>query len=193
MTELQTGKWSTRSPSRHSGLEGELRGTAALLLLGFAVALLHSRLNYSLGLPGHHGLELYTALLFARLVTKRSWAAVTVATGLVVGDLSLAADFLHNLKHVPLYFLAGAIVDFAFMRLGPRCRFIPVAACIGALAHVSKPLIMTAVALATGAAFGFERHGPWLPIITHMAFGAIGAICGAILARAWNQQRDVST
>jgi hypothetical protein len=193
LTELQTGRWSTRSPSKPSDLERELRATAALLLLGAAIALLHSRLNYSLGLPGHHGLELYTALLFARLVTQRPWAAVTVATGLVAGDLAFAADFLHNLKHVPLYFLAGAIVDLSYRRFGARCRTIPFAACIGAVAHVSKTLIMTAVALAAGAAFGFQRHGPWFPVMTHAAFGAIGAICGAILARAWLQQRSTRT
>ena len=169
-----------------------MRTLAPMLLLGVVVALLHSRLNYSLGLPGHHGLELFTALMFTRLVTGRGWAAVTVATGVVAGDLMFAADFMHNLRHVPLYFLAGAIVDMAWLWLGRRCRLIVVAACVGAVAHMSKPLFMSGVSLATGAAFGFERHGPWFPLITHAAFGAIGAICGTILARAWLQKREAS-
>ncbi|MGH8629407.1 MAG: hypothetical protein ACREU7_01405 [Burkholderiales bacterium] len=191
MAETLAGKWSTKRLSRLAGLDVAELSVWVLLLLGFLVAVLHSKLDYSLGLPGHHGLELMTALMFARLVSRERWACLIVATGTVGGDLVPASDLMHNLKHVPLYFLVGGLVDLLYRLLGERCHKPAYAALIGGAVHMTKPLIMTSIALATGAAFGVPRHGPIFPILTHFAFGAIGAVCGALLARAYLDARRV--
>jgi hypothetical protein len=60
------------------------------------VALLHRTLDFSLGLPGHHGLEWMTVLLFARLLSPGRWACLMVAAGAAGGDLVLAADLMHT-------------------------------------------------------------------------------------------------
>ncbi|MBI2994079.1 MAG: hypothetical protein HYY48_07890 [Gammaproteobacteria bacterium] len=189
MALMRIGRLSARKLSKLSGLEDRTLSVPALLLLGFAVSLLHTKLNYSLGLPGHHGLELMTAMLFARLVARERWAASILALGTVAGDLTLATDFLHNLKHVPLYLLAGTLVDGSYALLGERCRLLPIAALIGGTVHLTKPVVMLAVAAISDASFGFMRHGDLFPLITHFAFGAVGAIGGALLARAMLERR----
>lgn len=191
MAETLTGRSSTKRLLRLTGLDAAELPVWALLLLGLLISVLHSKLDYSLGLPGHHGLELMTALMFARLVARERWACLVVATGTVGGDLVLASDFMHNLKHVPLYFLAGGLVDLLYRFFGNGSRRLACAALIGGAAHITKPLMMTAIALASGAAFEFSRHGPIFPMVTHFAFGAIGAICGALLARAYLDARRV--
>jgi len=189
MALTHIGRSSARKLSKLSGLDDRTLSVWALLLLGFAVSLLHTTLNYSLGLPGHHGLELMTAMLFARLVARKRWAASILALGTVGGDLVLAADFMHNLKHVPLYLLAGGLVDGSHALLRDRLRLLPFAGLVGGAVHLTKPVLMLAIAAITGAGFGFMRHGDLFPLVTHFAFGAIGAICGALLARAVIERR----
>jgi len=185
MAEMQTGKWSLKRFLRLTDRSTAELPLPALFLLGVAVALVHVSFDYSLGLPGHHGLELLTALVFARLVSSQPLAAAMVAAGAASGDVAFAGHLLHSLKSVPLYFLSGLLVDGAWRLLGERCRTLPLAALVGAAAYMAKPLGMLAVAGIAGMTFGFMRHGAAYPIITHAAFGAVGAICGALLARAW--------
>lgn len=185
MAESQTGKWSLKRLLKHTGLESAELPLPALFLLGVAVALVHVSFDYSLGMPGHHGLEFLTAVVFARLVSTQPLAAAMVAAGAASGDVAFAGHMLHSLKAVPLYFLTGLLVDGAWRILGDRCRALPLAALVGAAAYMAKPLSMLAVAGISGMVFGFMRHGAAFPLVTHAAFGAIGAICGALLARAW--------
>lgn len=185
MAETQTGKSSIKKLLNLSDRESAEFPVAALPLLGLAVALLHSKLSYSLGLPGHHGLELMTALIFARLTSSRHWAGIILITGTIGGDLALANDFLHSLKHAPFYLLTGFLVDVLYMAFGSQSRRLLSAAAIGAAAHVSKPLILIILAAFIDIKFGFFRHGVVFPLVTHSAFAAVGAICGALLARAW--------
>ncbi len=181
-----TGWFSTRIRSRPTGPDVvPALPVWALFALGFAVALLHTTFDYSLGLPGHHGFELMTALMFSRLVSPQRWACLMVASGTVGGDLLLATDLMHNLKHVPLYFVAGGGIDLLYRVLGEHCRRPGYAALAGGMLHVSKPLLMLLMAALADASFGFMRFGAVFPLVTHFAFGAIGAICGALLARGY--------
>lgn len=189
MALTHVGRLSAKTLLKLSGLEDGTLSVGALLLLGFAVAVVHTTLNFPLNLPGHHGLELMTAMLFARLIARDRWATLILAGGTAGGDLILAADLLHNLKHVPLYLLAGGSVDVLYRMFGARCRLLVIAALVGAAAHLTKPLVMLALAAGTGASLGFLRTGTIFPFITHAAFGAIGAICGALLARAYLERR----
>ena len=185
MALMQTGWFSTKSRSKLSGLDVPALPVWALVGLGFVVALLHTTFDYALGLPGHHGFELMTALLFARLVSPQRWACLLVASGTVSGDLLLAADLMHNLKHIPLYFLAGGAIDLLYRILGDRCRQLGSAALVGGMVHVTKPMLTLLVAALADTTFGFMRFGNIFPLVTHFSFGAIGAICGALLARTY--------
>jgi hypothetical protein len=185
MAELQTGKWSLKRFSRLTGLESRELSLPALFLLGVAVAVVHRYFDFNLGLPGHHGLELLTALMFARLASDRPWVAVVVVAGTAGANLGLSPHILHSFKNVPLYFLIALMIDGAWRVLGERCRALPVAAAVGAVAFVAKPVLLLGAAALIGTSFGFMRHGAVFPIITYISFGTIGAICGALLARAW--------
>ena len=190
MAKTLTGKFWTSKPSRLFASDDAAALPAwALPVLGLVVAVLHSPLGYSLGLPGHHGLELMTALLFARLASTRPWACLMLVSGTVAGDFVLSADVMNNVKNAPLYFMFGGLVDAAFRLWGDRCRRLVIAAAIGATVHLAKPLLLTSLAVAAGTSFGFMRHGAVFPVLTYASFGAVGAICGALLARSWHDAR----
>ena len=61
---------------------------------------------------------------------------------------------------------------------------------VGALAHVAKPLVLMLLATMVDIKFGFFRHGPVYPLVTYASFGAVGAVCGALLARAWRENPE---
>lgn len=193
MAETQTGKWFPKRQSSLTGRESAELSVPVLLLLGVAVAAVHRFFDFGLGLPGHHGLELLTALMFARLASDRPWAAVFVAAGAAGGDLGLSAHLLHSLKNAPLYFLTGLIVDGGFLLLGRYSRLLPVAALLGGVAFLVKPLAMLGIAGIGDVVFGFMRHGVVFPLITHASFGVVGAVVGALLARAWNHKSSSKT
>jgi hypothetical protein len=187
MAEMQTGKWSLKRFSRLTDRKTAELSPPALFLLGVAVAVVHHYFDFNLGLPGHHGLELFTALMFARLTSDRPWVAVVVVAGTAGAALGLTPHILHGLKNAPLYFLIALIVDGAWRVLGERCRALPVAAAVGGVAFVLKPLLLLMTAALIDTSFGFMRHGTLFPIVTYISFGAIGSICGALLARAWRR------
>lgn len=187
MTPTASGRSRTAIPSSLSIADGGLLG---LLLLGVLVALLHAKLRYGLGLPGHHGLEWMTAALFARFISPRNWSALAVGCGAAAGEMIFAADLLHLAKSVPLYLVCGALVDLLYRGLPQTLRGVAAAAAIGALAHSAKALLQLGAVLAFGAELGLARHGLLFPLLTHAAFGLVGGACGAVLARGLNAARS---
>lgn len=184
-----TGEWSTKKSLRRFILsdEGEL-AVLPLLLLGAAVALVHDRLDFSMGMPGHHGLEWMTVLLFARFTSRRPWAALIVAAGTTATDLGLADSFLHAARNVPLYFIGAATVDLLYRAVPARWRGVTSGAAIGVAAHGTKILIMALLAL-SGVEFGVFRNGFLFPLATYAGFGLVGGASGALLAQAWRGLR----
>jgi hypothetical protein len=156
---------------------------AALILIGVAAAVLHAKLRLGLGLPGHHGLEWMTALLFARCASGRAWACLIVGLGAATAEVALTVDPGHLPKAVSVYLLTAALVDVLYRATPPRLRGVAAAALIAALVYGAKPAIQLAIATVAGIEPGFMRHGTWFPIVTHVGFGLVGGACGAILAR----------
>lgn len=189
MVQQLIGRLSTRPSSSLTDLESSLNQLAALFLLGTAVALIHNCYDLGLGLPGHHGLELMTALVFARLSSSLPWAAVVVVTGAITGDFALTDKLVHSAQHAPLYLIFGLLVDLVYRCVGEHCARLPIAALLGALVHLSKPLVLTSLAAAAGLEFGFLRHGPVFPLLSYAVFGAVGGAAGALLARARPEHR----
>jgi hypothetical protein len=162
----------------------------ALLLIGAVAAILHAKLRLGIGLPGHHGLEWMTALLFARCASGRDWAALIVGLGAAGAAVALAAaDPAHLAKAVPVYLLSAGLVDLVYRATPGRLRGILAAALIGALVYGAKPVLQLGAAALADATFGFMRHGNVFPVVTHAAFGLIGGACGALLARGLRTAR----
>ncbi|HEY7841735.1 MAG TPA: hypothetical protein VIC61_09210 [Gammaproteobacteria bacterium] len=148
-----------------------------------AAAVLHAKLRLGLGLPGHHGLEWMTALLFARCASGRAWACLIVGLGAATAEVALTVDPGHLPKAVSVYLLTAALVDVLYRATPPRLRGVAAAALIAALVYGAKPAVQLAIAALAGIEPGFMRHGTWFPIVTHVGFGLVGGACGAILAR----------
>lgn len=156
---------------------------AALILLGVIAAVLHAKLRLGLGLPGHHGLEWMTALLFARCASDRTWAALIVGFGAATAEVVLTAEPGHLMKAVSVYLLTAALVDILYRTTPERLRGVVAAALIASLVYAGKPAVQLAIAALADIELGFMRHGAWFPILTHAAFGLVGGACGALLAR----------
>lgn len=156
---------------------------AALILIGVVAAVLHAKLRLGLGLPGHHGLEWMTALLFARCASGRAWACLIVGIGAATAQVALTVEPGHLPKAVSVYLLTAALVDVLYRATPVRLRGVAAAALIAALVYGAKPAVQLAIAAIAGIEPGFMRHGTWFPILTHVAFGLVGGACGAILAR----------
>lgn len=162
---------------------GEL-SLLSLLLLGAAVALVHDRLDFALGMPGHHGLEWMTVLLFARFTSRSTWVAIVVAMGAAGTDVGLAGNLMHTVHKIPLYFISAVMVDALYMALPRRWHTIPAGALLGLLAHCTRIIIMMLLAVA-GLRFGVFRNGFLFPLTAYAGFGLVGGACGALLAQAW--------
>jgi hypothetical protein len=191
-TTAAGGSSPAKSSSAFIPEAGEL-SPAALILIGVIAAVLHAKLRLGLGLPGHHGLEWMTALLFARCASGRDWAALIVGVGAAAGATALAADAGHLAKAVSVYLLTAGFVDLLYRAAPARTRGVALAALIGALVFAAKPAVQLLFAWIAGVEFGFMRHAPMFPILTHAAFGLVGGACGAILARglaAVSRSRD---
>ena len=180
-----TGRLSTsKSLSRFIVSDAGELSLVSLLLLGAAVALVHDRLDFALGMPGHHGLEWMTVLLFARFTSRRTWVAVIVAVGAAGTDLGLAGNLMHTAAKIPLYCASAAMVDVLYMALPRRWRNISAGALIGVLAHCTRIVIMALLAVA-GVKFGVFRNGLLFPLTAYAGFGLVGGACGTLLAQAW--------
>lgn len=185
---MLTGSW-TRTVSNPFVPEGSRLAlpTWGLMLLGLLVGVLQVHLRYPLNIPGHHGLEMMALVLFGRLLSRERWAATILLSGgalsylVQVPFLSLA----HDVKPAVIYLLTGLVADLIFLFTRGRLPMTVNAALIGALAFVTKPVVMYALLLTIGFQSGsFAKHPDWLPFVSHILFGMAGAIGGAALAKA---------
>ncbi len=184
MKTFTGGLPTSRSLSRFIVNDAGELSLLSLLLLGAAVALVHDRLDFALGMPGHHGLEWMTVLLFARFTSRRTWVAIVVAAGAAGTDLGLAGNLMHAVYKIPLYSASALMVDALYIALPRRWHTVPAGALVGLLAHCTRIIIMALLALA-GVKMGVFRNGFLFPFMTYAGFGLVGGACGALLAQAW--------
>lgn len=171
---------SASSPGR--GLAVEL---ALLAAAGLAVALLHEAFRWPLKLPGHHGLEWLAILMAARLLSQRPGAALAVACGAAFGAIGFGVE-PHGVR-AGTYLLQGLVLDGLFLLLRDRGALLVAAPLLGAAVHALSPLLKNL--LPGGAASGSLGQGLAYPLATHAAFGAVGALCGALAVRALRRRR----
>ena len=177
---MAAGKSSARKLFGIIDLVGSLTPGRALFLasLGVAVVALEQGFNWSLQLPGHHGLETMALLVLARLSCTNPWSATLVGASAAVAAPFLGAS--HGVLMPLFYVLPAVVLDLGY-RLSPRfgksLLFLPLFA---ALAYASKtggsragePAVRDAVRVAARRAGLPDRHPPAVRIPRRTRRGA---------------------
>jgi hypothetical protein len=183
-TNMAAGKSSARKLFGVFDLVGPLTAGRALFLasLGVVVVALERGFNWSLQLPGHHGLETMALLVLARLTCSNPWSATLVGASAAVAAPFLGAS--HGVLMPLFYVLPGLVLDLGY-RLSPRfgrsLLFLPL---LASLAYAAKPVVRVLANQLLGMQFGSLRAGPVYPIITHLLFGFLGALAAVLVWRA---------
>ena len=180
---LQTGSDQTAFES-----VSKSRQLMLLCALGIAGVVLHTAFHWPLKLPGHHGLEWMAILVFARCVSPLKWSAsITAGSAAIVSTLPVWG-FSEPL--VPLfYLLPGVVLDIGY-------RFFPAArvsvlwlGVIAALAHASTPLSRYLITALSDLHFGSLASGLAFPLSTHLMFGLVGGLAGAVAWKLMQKKR----
>lgn len=177
------GILSQKTVSKAFPTDWALKWWEALLLFGGGVlaVLLHRTYDLSLGLPGHHGMEWMAILILGRATSRFRGAGTLTSMG---ASLASAMPFLSgdNPYTWIFYLLPGPLMDFAFQYFPEYASKMWFLILLGGLAHVTKPIGQLIFNLATGWPFGSFRYGVVYPFASHLFFGMIGGLLGALIA-----------
>lgn len=154
----------------------------ALLLLGTGASavLLHRVFDGSFGLPGHHGIEWMALLIMGRAFSRFRGAGSIAGLG---ASLATAVPFLHTNNPFTwlFYLLPGPLMDIAFHYFPRYANKLWFLMALGGLAHVTKPVGQLIINAFFGWPFGSFRFGVVYPIASHLLYGLIGGLIGALL------------
>jgi hypothetical protein len=181
------------SQERTSGVfepSGDLTLWRLMLLLGLGagMVLLSEAFRFSLGLPGHHGLETMALLATARLSSNYRWAATIAAISAAVTASAVGAG--HGGLVPVLFLLPGLVVDLGVLLIPGWRRslmWLPLFAGIG---HATKPVAKWLVMQDGTATLGSMAHGLPYPLITHLLFGFTGALVATVAWRRWHRRTE---
>ncbi len=154
----------------------------ALLLLstGALAVVLHRAFDYSLGLPGHHGIEWMALLIIGRYASRFRGAGSVVSLG--AGIASMLPGLRGGDPFGPLlYMLPGPVMDMAFRYLPRYADKLWFFMILGGLAHMTKPVARLLITIASGWSFGSFRFGVVYPVASHFFYGLIGGLLGALI------------
>ncbi|HQV64106.1 MAG TPA: hypothetical protein PKV19_08890 [Anaerolineales bacterium] len=176
------GTSSLKTASKAFPTEWSLSWLEALLLIGGGVmaVVLHRALDTSLGLPGHHGIEWMAIMILGRASSKFRGAGTLTSMG---ASFASVLPFLHgdNPFTWVYYLLPGPMMDLAFRYLPRYANKIWFMALLGGFAHMTKPIGQVIVNLLTGWPIGSFRFGIVYPFASHLLFGMIGGLLGALV------------
>ncbi|MCB1890450.1 MAG: hypothetical protein KDH20_22790 [Rhodocyclaceae bacterium] len=181
---MPRGAWSTATSSSSTERARLTLAWQILLLIGAGVlvAFLHESFRFPLKLPGHHGIEWFGILLLARLASPLRPAALTVASGAVLGTALFSAHGLQATTAIT-YVLQAGVVDLVFFGLGRAMQQVWALVALGALSHALAPLVKTVFQFGGAKAFGSLAQGLGYPLATHLLFGACGAFAAWLCHR----------
>jgi hypothetical protein len=173
---------SLKNKSKNYPIEWSLSWLEALLLIGGGVmaVVLHRALDTSLGLPGHHGIEWMSIMILGR-ASSRFRGAGTLTS--IAASFASVLPFLHGENPFTwiYYLLPGPVMDLAFRYLPRYANKIWFMALLGGFAHMTKPIGQVTVNLLTGWPIGSFRFGVVYPFASHLLFGMIGGLLGALV------------
>lgn len=176
------GTYSQKNISRAFPTDWAVKWWEALLLIGGGVTavVLHRALDLSLGLPGHHGIEWMALLLIGRASSRFRGAGTLTSLG---ASFASMLPFLQGGNPFTwlFYLLPGPLMDLAFRYLPRYANKFWFLVLLGGLAHVTKPIGQLTINLITGWPFGSFRYGVLYPFASHLLFGMIGGLLGALI------------
>ncbi|MFT3892630.1 MAG: hypothetical protein QM730_13425 [Anaerolineales bacterium] len=176
------GVYSQKTVSRTFPTDWTLKWWEALLLFGGGVlaVVLHRAFDTSLGLPGHHGMEWMALMILGRASSRFRGAGTLTSVG---ASLASTVPFLQggNPYTWLFYLMPGLLMDLAFRYLPSITNKIWFLVLLGGLAHATKPVGQLVINLITGWPFGSFRNGVLYPFATHLLFGMIGGLLGALI------------
>ena len=179
---MMNGTPSPRNISRSYPTEWSLSWLEALLLIGGGVmaVILHRTTDLSLGLPGHHGIEWMAIMILGRASSKFRGAGTLTSLG---ASFASVLPFLHGENPFTwiYYLLPGPVMDLAFRYLPRYANKIWFMALLGGFAHMTKPIGQLTVNLITGWPIGSFRYGVVYPFASHILYGTIGGLLGALI------------
>lgn len=182
------GVYSPKIGSKVFQTDWALKWWEALLLFGSGVlaVVLHRAYDLSLGLPGHHGLEWMALLVMGRAASRFRGAGSLTSIG---ASLASTLPFLQGENPFTwlFYLLPGLFMDFAFAIFPEVTRRVWFLMLLGGLAHMTKPVGQLLFNLATGWPFGSFRYGILYPFASHLFFGMIGGLIGALIVLGVNR------
>ena len=176
------GVLSQKTVSRTFPTDWTLRWWEALLLFGGGAlaVVLHRTFDMSLGLPGHHGMEWMALMILGRASSRFRGAGTLTSIG---ASLASTMPLLHSDNPYTwlFYMLPGPVMDLAFRYLPGLTNKVWFLVLLGGLAHATKPVGQLIINLITGWPFGSFRNGFLYPFATHLLFGMIGGLVGALI------------
>ena len=186
MHTTNTRFWKKRSLSQFVLEDNGDLSLFVLFSLGIIAAFLHQHLRMGLNIPGHHGLEWMTLLVFGRMQSRHHWAALVLAGG-AASTYMLQTTYMplaHSFKPALIYLLNGVCVDVLFRLSSGKLPLLFKGMLLGGVSYMAKPVVLIPVAILFDMSFGsFSKYGYLYPVLTHFMFGSIGAIAGISLAR----------
>ncbi len=182
------GELSAKTQSSSFPTSTHLTRQEALLLLGLGAVIVAmvKVFDFSLGLPGHTGVQWLALLLIGRTTSNYRWAASVSGVGSAVVSLLPFWGFGDPLKWLSFLLVAVALdVMFnLFTRWQHAVLFLTI---IGGLAHAVKPLSRALISSVTGLQYTSLLTGVLYPTAAHLLFGFIGAFIGA--GMVWGYRR----
>ena len=186
MHTTNTRFWKKRSLNQYVlETDGSL-SLFVLFSLGIIAAFLHQHLRMGLDIPGHHGLEWMTLLLFGRMQSRHRWAALVIAGGAATTYMlqTTYMPLAHSFKPAVIYLLNGVCLDVMFRWPHGNLPLVLKGMILGGISYMVKPVVLIPIAILFEMSFGsFSKYGYLYPVLTHFMFGSIGAIAGISLAR----------
>ena len=176
------GILSQKTTSKTFPTDWTLKWWEALLLFGGGAlaVVLHRAYDMSLGLPGHHGIEWMALLILGRASSRFRGAGSITSVGAAFAS---TMPLLHSDNPYTwlFYLLPGPVMDIAFRYFPMVSNKIWFMVMLGGLAHATKPIGQLIVNLMTGWPFGSFRFGVLYPFASHLLFGMIGGLVGALI------------
>jgi hypothetical protein len=176
------GTSSLKNTSKSFPTEWSLSWIEALLLIGSGVVavILHRAFDTSPGLPGHHGIEWMALMIIGRASSKYRGAGTLTSIG---ASFASVLPFLHTDNPFTwlFYLLPGPLMDLAFRYLPRYANKLWFMVLLGGFAHATKPVGQLIVNLISGWPFGSFRFGVVYPFASHLFFGMIGGLLGALV------------
>lgn len=176
---------SSRSPSNSAARyiwSLTLRDALLLVLIADLAMLGKALVRIPIHVPGHSGLIWVALFVIARGIVDKRGAGLLL--GIVAGAL---ATFFGFGAVGPLewskYVAAGALLDLVCWLVPGTLDNLGKAAVAGAAAHLGKLATMMLIAMIVDLPLGFAVAGLGFAATTHVVFGALGGIIGALVLR----------